>query len=123
LINSLTRKIQEFCCNRFRAIFMLTTIIESVTLFFRFGLGLKSTEHTASTVGQLTMGIRIHHGYVGLFILIMLFLIPVSRQHRYGNIAYVTGMSLFVSDILHHSLLYLVTGSADLDLVYPGFFQ
>lgn len=97
--------------------------MEVVTLLFRFGLGLKSTEHTASTVGQLTMGIRIHHGYVGLLILLLMFLLPALRNHRYGNFAVIAGMSLFFSDIIHHSLLYLITGSADLDLVYPGFYK
>ena len=36
---------------------------------------------------------------------------------------FVVGMSLFLSDVIHHSLLYLITGAADFDLVYPGSFK
>lgn len=120
---SLLSRAEEFCQNRLKATVIITTIIESVTLLFRFGLGLKSTEHTASTVGRMTMGIRIHHGYVGLLILLLLILSPALRKNRFFNAAFVIGMSLFVSDVIHHSLLYFITGSADLDLVYPGFIK
>ncbi|PKL51011.1 MAG: hypothetical protein CVV42_01535 [Candidatus Riflebacteria bacterium HGW-Riflebacteria-2] len=115
-------RICQFCRNRLTATIVLTFVIESVTLFFRFGLGLKSTEHTASTVGQLTMGIRFHHGYAGVILLILL-LISRVRRHRAADVIFVVGMSLFVSDVIHHTLLYLITGSADFDLVYPGMFK
>ncbi len=99
-------------------IMFLTFVIEATTMFFRFGLGLESTKHTASTVGRLTMGIRIHHGYIGLVMLLLLF-IPFIKKSRYAAVLSIVGASLFLSDILHHTLLYLITGSADLDLVYP----
>ncbi|MEW6711619.1 MAG: hypothetical protein AB1403_17485 [Candidatus Riflebacteria bacterium] len=100
------------------ATFVLTVAIEAITLFFRFGLGLESTKHTASTVGQFTGGIRIHHGYIGILLLLLLAL-PTLRKSKFCNIFLVIGASLAISDIIHHSILYLVTGSADLDLVYP----
>jgi hypothetical protein len=59
--------------NRARAAIVATVAIESVTLLFRFGLGLQSTVHTASTVGRLTMGIRFHHGYAGIILLLLLY--------------------------------------------------
>lgn len=112
----------KFCNKRLTATILLTFAIEAITLFFRFGLGLESTRHTASTVGKLTMGIRFHHGYAGIFLLILL-LFARFRKHRAADVIFVVGMSLFVSDIIHHTLLYLITGSADLDLVYPGTLQ
>jgi len=115
-------RVCQFCQKRLTAVILLTFVIEAVTLFFRFGLGLESTKHTASTVGKLTMGIRFHHGYAGI-ILLMLLLTGRFKQHRAADLIFVVGMSLFVSDIIHHTLLYLITGSADLDLVYPGTFK
>ena len=111
--------VYKFCSTRRQATIVLTLVIEAVTLFFRFGLGLKSTEHTASTVGKLTMGIRFHHGYAGLILLLLLFL-RRFKQSRAADTIFVVGMSMLISDIIHHSLLYLLTGSADFDLVYPG---
>ena len=99
-----------------KKILFLTTIIEAVTLFFRFGLGLKSTESTASTIGKLTFGIRIHHGYIGLLLIIATYIFkPKNKVTEYLPII---GWSLFLSDIIHHLILYVVTGSADFDLVY-----
>lgn len=104
-----------------KQIAIVTTAIELVTLFFRFVLGLESTKHTASTIGKLTFGIRIHHGYIGLLLLIISFFIRKSKfkvladSHRYIRIL---GWSLFISDIIHHCILLVVTGSSDFDLVY-----
>ena len=113
-------KLNLFCQKRLVATAILTALIEAVTLLFRFGFGLKSTESTASTVGKLSFGIRIHHGYIGLLLLILLMIIPALRRTKMANILLVIGASLFISDIIHHTILYFVTGSADFDLVYPG---
>lgn len=115
-------KLVELSKHRALATVVTTVAIESVTLLFRFGLGLQSTKHTASTVGRLTMGIRIHHGYIGV-LLILLLSLPLIRRSRYADLCLVAGLSLFFSDLLHHTLLYFITGSADLDLVYPGYFS
>lgn len=116
----LSAKIESFCNSRYLATATLTFVIEAITLLFRFGFGLKSTEHTASTVGRLTLGLRIHHGYIGLLMLILLALIPALKRSRLANAVFVIGASLFISDIIHHTILYFVTGSADFDLVYPA---
>lgn len=100
------------------ATIVLTVLIEAITLLFRFGLGLESTVHTASTVGKLTFGLRIHHGYIGALILIILRL-PRFRHTEFHSALTVLGASLIFSDIIHHTILYFVTGSADFDLVYP----
>jgi hypothetical protein len=97
---------------------VLTLVMEMITLFFRFGLGLQSTLHTASTIGRLTFGIRIHHGYIGV-LLLCINAVPAFSKNRFSALVTIIGASLFLSDVIHHSLLYLVTGSADLDLVYP----
>ncbi|GAB4269381.1 MAG: hypothetical protein Kow0029_05410 [Candidatus Rifleibacteriota bacterium] len=111
-------KLIDLCRNKFRATCLLTSIIEAITLLFRFGLGLESTRHTASTIGKLTFGLRIHHGYIGI-VLLLISLFSTVRQSRYGSLITVAGASLTVSDIIHHLILLLVTGSADFDMVYP----
>jgi hypothetical protein len=113
-------KIIELCKNRTKATLVLTLIIEAITLFFRFGLGLESTRDTASTVGRLTFGIRIHHGYIGLALLIATFFFSRLKKHRYVSCIQVAGASLLLSDIIHHIILFLVTGSSDFDLVYSN---
>lgn len=118
-MKTLLEKFASFCKNRFKAIFTLTFIIETVTLLFRFGFGLKSTENTASTIGKLTFGIRIHHGYLGLLMLLLIAIFPALKRSRLADSILVIGASLFISDVIHHSILYFVTGSADFDLVYP----
>jgi hypothetical protein len=107
--------------NENKKILILTAIIEAITLLFRFGFKLESTKHTASTIGKLTMGIRIHHGYIGILILLINAAIN-SQNKSLASLAKIIGFSLALSDIIHHIILYLVTGSADFDLVYPGFF-
>ena len=50
---------------------LLTILIEAITVFNRFVLGLTATRDTASTLGVLTGGVRIHHGYIGLLLIIV----------------------------------------------------
>lgn len=90
----------------------LTLLAEFVTVFFRFVMGLKSSEATASTVGKLTGGIRVHHGYVGLFFLLLNFFgLKLKKTMELGLI-------LFMSDVMHHALLYFFTGNAEFDIFY-----
>jgi hypothetical protein len=117
IIHTMLKKIQDLSVLKLTLI--LTTVIESITLTFRFGLGLQSTRDTAATVGRLTFGIRIHHGYIGI-LLAALYTIPALKKHPKSKFLLVLGLSLFFSDIIHHSILYFVTGSSDFDLVYPG---
>lgn len=99
-----------------KKILFLTIIIEAVTLFFRFELGLKLTESTASTIGKLTFGIRIHHGYIGIPLIISKFIF--KPKNKFTEQLPIIGWALFLSDAIHHLILYVVTGSADFDLVY-----
>jgi hypothetical protein len=51
----------------------LTVLFEGITAFCRFGLDLESTRDTASTVGLITLGLRIHHSYLGLLLVAIAF--------------------------------------------------
>ena len=46
-------------------------------LIARFGFGKKSTQNT-SLIGRVTFGLRIHHGYVGLALVLCRNLFPVT---------------------------------------------
>jgi len=84
----------------------------------RFGLHLESTRDTASTIGRLTCGVRVHHSYVGAAMV----LVACWFWMRYPRASWWTlavGLALFLSDIIHHFLvLWIVTGSPQFDLTY-----
>jgi len=103
--------------NMLKPVVVCTLLIEGITAFARFGLSLESARDTASTVGRLTGGLRIHHGHFGLgFILLAHFLEPGYKRHRIATIA---GWSLTLSDAIHHFIvLWLATGSPQFDLFY-----
>lgn len=98
----------------------LTLAFELVTMVLRFGFSLESSKHTASTIGSLTGDIRIHHGYVG--VLLLLVAIVVRRRHRRLRQALVAiGLALVLSDLVHHFLvLWPIVGDPEFHLVYPG---
>jgi len=94
-----------------------TVVMETVTLVLRFGFELESTRDTASTIGQLTMGLRIHHSYIGVVFLLLS--LVVSRPNFRVPLI-VLGCGLFWSDVIHHFLvLWPITGSPEFHLVYP----
>ena len=98
-------------------ILVLTLLIEHITIFLRFGLHIKSSSLTASVIGKWTFGIRIHHGYIGILLILiaMFFQAPFVSQWLL-----ITGMSLFLSDVIHHFLvLWPITGRPEFDLFYP----
>ena len=101
----------------FRPVLLFTTIFEGITAGARFGLNLNSTRDTASTIGRLTMGIRIHHGYIGLSLVLIAFL--AIKNRGWQKQMYILGWSLFFSDMAHHFLvLWPITGSPEFDLTY-----
>ncbi len=95
-----------------------TVLLEVITVVLRFGFSLQSTRDTASTVGRLTFGLRIHHSYIGIALL------PVAmwldrRSPKWSTILLALGLGLFFSDMIHHFVvLWLVTGSPQFDLLY-----
>ena len=96
----------------------VAAIFELITILFRFGLGIQSTRDTAF-IGGLTFGIRIHHGYIGL--LLMLIAAGVLRKDAGPrHFLMIVGIALLVSDLVHHFVvLWPATGSPQFDLVYP----
>jgi hypothetical protein len=98
---------------------LLTAAIEAVTCILRFGLRLESTRDTASTVGALTGGIRVHHGYIGVLVLV----IALACWRRWPGPArwtLVVAVALVTSDLVHHfAVLWSTTGSPEFHLVYP----
>lgn len=97
---------------------ILTIAIEAVTCLLRFGFSLESTRDTANTVGRLTFGLRIHHGYIGVLLLPIAFAIE-RRWPRLSKLTLVLSLALIASDLIHHFIvLWPVTGSPQFDLFY-----
>jgi len=97
---------------------ILTLAIELVTCVFRFGLQLESTRDTASTIGRLTCGVRVHHGYIG-GLLILAACIWWDRIPRGSFWLLAVGLGLFFSDMIHHFVvLWWFTGDPQFDLLY-----
>ncbi len=96
---------------------LLTAAMELSLLFFRFALGMESTRDTSFLAG-FTLGMRIHHGYLGLLLCLAGWL--AARRRGWRNLLIMIGAALVLSDLFHHFLiLWPITGSAEFDLVYP----
>jgi hypothetical protein len=98
-------------------IIITTLIIEMLTLFGRFGLGLQATRDT-TILAKFTFGFRIHHGYIGLLLLVIVYCLSLKTPLKHDTALYVVGASLLLSDILHHLLLWLITGDPELHIKY-----
>ena len=94
---------------------LLAVVFEAITAGLRYGLRLESTRDT-TMIGAMTLGLRIHHGYIGLLIIPLAWCFPRGLRHALWMIA----IGLIFSDLAHHFLvLWPVTGSPQFDLVYP----
>ncbi|MEM9365076.1 MAG: hypothetical protein AAGD07_03700 [Planctomycetota bacterium] len=100
------------------AALVATLLLEVITLVARYGLRLDSTRDTASTIGRLTFGLRIHHGYVGAALLLAAY--GLSQTHPRGSrLVFIAGASLLASDAVHHFLiLWPIEGTPQFDLWY-----
>jgi hypothetical protein len=95
-----------------------TALFEVVTLVLRFGFSLESTRDTATTVGVLTAGLRVHHSYLGMLLLPAAAWLPRRLTGLERKLAGIAG-GLVCSDLVHHFLvLWLLTGSPQFDLFY-----
>lgn len=96
---------------------LLAAAFEAATCFLRFSLDYQTTRDT-SYLKAFTFGLRIHHGYIGLALLLVL---PIFRRDRWlWKWAFRFGAALFLSDLIHHFLvLYPLTGDPAFDLFYP----
>jgi hypothetical protein len=97
---------------------ILALLIEGVTVFLRFVLGLQS-KRTTSGLAEFTFGYRIHHGYIGIILL----LISLAISNRFvKNLFICLGLGNLISDAIHHFIvLWFITGSPDFDLKYPNY--
>ncbi|MES2953611.1 MAG: hypothetical protein V4674_03575 [Patescibacteria group bacterium] len=99
---------------------------EVACLFARFVLKKKSTQNTGF-IGKCTCGLRIHHGYVGVLLVLVRNLFPMTLVPMVGSylgtwaeLAAGIGWGCIISDGIHHFwVLWPLTGSHDFDLVYP----
>ena len=97
---------------------LLAVLYECGTAFCRFGLGMQTTSTTASWLGPLLLGIRVHHLYIGvLFGVVGKLMRPMAAVR---NLCYSSAIMLVVSDLAHHFIvLKLAIGSCEFDWFYP----
>ncbi len=96
---------------------ILTLVIEAITVLFRFGFRIQATRSPAF-IARFTFGIRIHHGYLGIILLIVS-LIPTLPVYL-PNMLLILGSSLLLSDLIHHFVvLWWITGDPQFHLRYP----
>lgn len=101
-----------------RRVIWWTVLFELLTLVLRFGFSLESTRDTASTIGLLTLGVRVHHGYLGVLLLPLAAWLPRRAAVLERQMAGLGG-GLLGSDLLHHFVvLWVLTGSPQFDLFY-----
>lgn len=91
---------------------------EILTCVLRFGFALESTRDSATTIGRLTLGIRVHHSYIGIASIAFAFWL----EPRIPNLSFqllAIGIGLFISDMIHHFVvLWIITGNPQFDLLY-----
>ena len=98
------------------AAIVLTAVIEIVTVILRFGLKLESHKH-GSFLAPITFGLRIHHGFVGIAMIIAAFFFGKASVWR--SIFLIVGFALAASDTIHHFLvLWPITGGPEFYLHY-----
>lgn len=95
-------------------------VFEILTCVLRFGFAVESTRDTVSSIGQLTMGMRIHRSYTGISCAGLAFWLeqqfPKSSFHLLA-----IGVGLFISDMIHHFVvLWIITGNPQFDLLYQN---
>lgn len=94
----------------------LAFIIEALTCFNRFVLGLRARDHV-ELLTMPTFGLRVHHGYLGLACLLIWGLGPLVRRPQrapWRPALLLLGIGLALSDAVHHLLvLWPLTGSPE----------
>ncbi len=100
----------------------LTLVFEAITILFRFGFRVQATRDTARYVARWTRGLRIHHGYWGVPLLVLggAALGTSIGPAQAAAWMVIVGLALIKSDLMHHFLvLWPITGRHEFDLVYP----
>ena len=97
---------------------ILTAIIEAITLIGRYGFDKQVTRDTAF-VAAYTFGYRIHHGYIGLLLIIIAYGLNSRVAWTYTPWLYVLGFALLFSDLIHHFIfLWLIEGDPEFHIRY-----
>jgi len=92
-------------------------IFELLTIILRFGFKMTSPTHTRP-IAKFTASYRIHHGYPGAGMLILIPIFPT--QTIISSILIIIGLMLFLSDLLHHAIILpIFAGTHEFDLKYP----
>jgi hypothetical protein len=121
LVAEMLRRTLEFCAklSLIKVVLfglLLTVLIEALTIAIRFLFLLESTRDTAF-FGTYTLGLRVHHGYIGLLLIPLGWCFPRGLRHA----LWIVGIGLLVSDLVHHFLvLWPITGSPQFDFIYPN---
>ncbi|MFQ5504136.1 MAG: hypothetical protein ACE5F1_04960, partial [Planctomycetota bacterium] len=94
----------------------LTVLVEAVTCLGRFVFDVQATRDTGWLAG-VTFGLRVHHGYLGILLLL---LCPLVRRASASRVACLRlGSALLLSDLLHHFVvLWLIQGDPEFHLRY-----
>jgi hypothetical protein len=97
---------------------ILTAAIELLTVLMRFGFKMQARHGSALGVRTLTHGVRIHHGYIGVALILVAQAVLVGRP-LLSRWVLVIGIALLASDLIHHfAVLWPITGSPEFDLFY-----
>lgn len=92
-------------------------LFELVTSILRFGFKMTSPTHTRP-LAKITKGYRIHHGYPGVAMLAVVPILPTETV--ISSIVIISALMLFVSDLIHHSIILpIFVGHHEFDIKYP----
>jgi hypothetical protein len=95
---------------------LLAAAIEVFTCFLRFGLHLEAGRDTGFLCA-VTCGLRIHHAYVGLAVIVLALLTARGPLLPW---CVIVGAALVISDLVHHFLvLWPLTGRPEFEFFYP----
>lgn len=78
-----------------KEIIIFTLIIEIFLIIGRFLFGSMRERYKRI---KFKYKIRIHHGYIGIILILVYFLYPLE-------LIFIIGISLFLSDIIHHFIV------------------
>ena len=99
-------------------IMILTVLIEAITLTGRYGFKKQATRDTAF-MAKYTFGYRIHHGYLGLVLIIGAFLQGARLPGGGAAWLYIIGFAMLFSDLIHHFIfLRLIEGDPEFHIRY-----
>jgi len=98
---------------------VLTFLVNAITAFFRFGLGLQSVRDTPWVLVMLTGGVHVHHGYIGILLFVAALALGKARP-AVSRWILVIAITLLCSDLMYHFLvLWPIVGNPGFQFLYP----